>query len=328
MAVQFDATANYGGAVEQSSFSFSHTCSSDATILVMQTGEEATSATYDGQSMTLLSNYHPTSGTFAGNCPYVLVWYLLNPPTGTKSVVVNKNTGVEEAAITTSYKGVSGISIGESSASIGGQTVTWESTVSLGSTDWGVAFFAGSNNTGRTLNAYTNSTARISNIYVNRIMTIMDTDGVESPGWYSLWAQWSSSSGFVTVTTVSLQVIPLSITKSETIPVFDYLAKTPNRFLTETISLIETMAKVPSRLLNEAISLLDTLDNIKGTWYQVAYTETIALTDSIVNSFVFFITAVENLTITDAVLDFAKKLRGLLRGKNNNTNIKTGVRRT
>lgn len=316
MAVQFDASSAGGS-------SFSHTVASDANYLFVQTFQDTTAVTYNGVSMTELSNYHPTFGTFAGNCPYVVVWGLANPSTGTNTVSLTGGT----QGIAASYKNVLSVTHQNDSASVGGQTVTWESTVTLGTNDWGLAFFAGANNFARTLQAYTNSTLRVNNDR-GEPNSIMDSNGHQTPGSYSLWAQWSSGSGFVTASTFVLATTITTMTKTETIPVFDYVAKTPNKILSEITTLTDSLVKIPSRLLNEAVSLIDTLANIKGTWYQVAYTETIALTDSIVNSFVFFITAVENLTITDAVLDFAKKLRGLLRGKNNNTNIKTGVRRT
>lgn len=316
MAVQFDATANGGS-------SYSHTCASDATYLFALVEHGLTDLTYNGVAMTLLSSYHPTFGTFAANCAYVDVWGLASPASGTHTVAWT-GTG---RVVSASYKGILAVTHGNDSASVGGQTTTWESTVTLGTNDWGIAFFAGANNFPRTFDAYTNSTLRGQD-NGGLGMAIMDSNGVQTPGSYSLWGIWNSGSGFVTATTFSVSVVPTTMTKTETVTITDAVVRAPGRLLNEAVTIVDSVARGVNRLLTQTITLTDSLVNIKGTWFQVAYTETIALTDSIVNSFVFFITAVENLTITDAVLDFAKKLRGLLRGKNNNTNIKTGVRRT
>jgi hypothetical protein len=324
MAVLFDASGAGNGS---SSFTFSHIVSSDANYLFVQAQPNITAVDYNGDSLTLLSSYHPTSGTFAGNCPYVNVWGLANPDVGTHNISCTHSSGQNESAVSSSYKNILDVTHQNDSASVGGQVTTWESTVTLGINQWGIAFFAGANNFARTLQAYTNSTLRQANTGGEPI-SIMDSNGHQTPGSYSLWAQWSSGSGFVTSSTFVVSTTITTASKTEALAIADSISKSANKRLTEVTTIYDSVTKLVSRLFSETMTFTDSINNIKGTWYQLFKTETISVFGSIVNSYVFFIIAVENIHITDMVLDFAKKLRGLIRGKKNDINNKLGVRRT
>ena len=325
MAILFDAASAGQGAAN---FTFSHTVASDANYLFVQVSQNCTAVTYNGVSMTLLSSYHPTFGTFAGNCPYVIVYGLANPDTGTNTVSVTITTGGIEDAVAASYKNILAVTHGNDSASVGGQTVTWESTATLAVNEWEISFFAGANNFARTLQAYTNGTLRQANTGGNYPISIIDSNGNQTPGAYSVWTQWSSGSGFVTATTFTASVVGTTMTKTETVTVADIISKVPTRLLDEVMVISDSLTRTMGRLFNQTLTLIDDFSYIKGTWYQIFKNEAITITDSVVTSFVFFITRVENITILEAAITFAKKVRGLLRGKPRDTNIKIGVRRT
>lgn len=325
MAVAADAVSAGQGA---SNFTFNHTVASDANYLFVQVSQNCTGVTFNGVAMTLLSSYHPTFGTFAGNCPYVIVYGLANPDVGTHTVSVTINAGGIEDAVATSYKNILDVTHGNDSASVGGQTSTWESTATLATNEWEISFFAGANNNARTLQAYTNATLRQANTGGDYPISIMDCGGIQTPGSYSVWCQWSSGSGFITATTFVVSVVPTTMTKSEAVTVTDSLIKTSTKAMSEVLTIVDSVTKSLSKSFAEALALVDTFSTIKGTSYTKALTEVVTLTGSMVTSFVFYITKTETVTITDAVLDFAKKLRGLIRGKKADTNTKIGVRRT
>ena len=325
MAVTFDAASAGQGAAN---FTFSHTVASDANYLFVQVSQNCTGVTFNGVAMTLLSSYHPTFGTFAGNCPYVIVYGLANPDVGTHTVSVSINTGGIEDAVAASYKNILAVTHGNDSASVGGQTTTWESTATLAVNEWEISFFAGANNFARTLQAYTNGTLRQANTGGDYPISIIDSNGNQTPGSYSVWCQWSSGSGFITASTFTVSVVETTMTKSETITVTDTLTKTYTKLATEVLTITDSISRSIGKIFAEVATITDTLGTIKGTWYQVAYSEVVSITDSVVTSFVFFITRVESLTILDSAIDFGKRVRGILRGKPKDTNTKIGVRRT
>lgn len=323
MAISLDSTSNGGSAF---SFNMAHTCA--GTILWVQTSIGISAVSANGVPMTLASSYHPTFGTFAGNCPYVNVWVLLNPPQGSYNITCTHNSGQQEFACAASYKRVLSYAHGNDSASVGGQTVTWESTVSLGVNDWGIAFFAGANNSGRTIDAYTGSVRRVEDGHSGSI-SILDSNSIQTPGSYSMWGQWSSGSGFITATTFSMQVIPEEITKSETITINANAIKTFGRSFSENMTIISSAISTSIvKSLNEVITIVPTFANIKGLIKYITVSDSISLVDSVVTSFVFFITGNETFSIRDAAISMSKRLRGVARGKNKDTNTKIGVRRT
>lgn len=110
MAITFDTNNTVQLTGFGTSQSFSYTCSGTNRLLTIgvwnqytPSGDAITGATYNGISMTL-------AGKIASpNTRYRYLFYLLNPDSGSNTVVISASTNTSIVSLTTSYDGVSQI---------------------------------------------------------------------------------------------------------------------------------------------------------------------------------------------------------------------------
>ncbi|MEE9203057.1 MAG: hypothetical protein V3U31_07680 [Dehalococcoidia bacterium] len=100
----FDAVTT--DAADASSFSFSHTVSGRNTLIVVavhgdSVGNTASSASYGGNALT-----EAVSLTHSGGKPYVSIWYLVAPPTGSNTVSVTLTAADKFTIAAISFTGV------------------------------------------------------------------------------------------------------------------------------------------------------------------------------------------------------------------------------
>lgn len=107
MAVAFDAASNAGAFVNQTNFSWSHTCTGNNLVLfVAITSQQAyapaaPAVTYNGVSMTVID--HDDQDAQGG---FTATYYLLNPPTGTHTIALTASAGGISTGAAISLTGV------------------------------------------------------------------------------------------------------------------------------------------------------------------------------------------------------------------------------
>lgn len=108
MAIAFDA-ATSAATAQGTSANISHTCSGSDRLLIVTVGtdgraQSVTSATYNGVALTrAIRRQHTNTDAFAG---FEELWYLVNPATGTNTLVLNLSTSMQVQAVISSYTGV------------------------------------------------------------------------------------------------------------------------------------------------------------------------------------------------------------------------------
>lgn len=107
--IRFDAKSN-GAATTSSPLTWSHTCGSDATLLVvgfsiagMSSSQRVTAVTYNGVSMTQVGTAID-SGT---NAASISLWYLLSPASGTNTISATLSSILSVNGAALSFSGVS-----------------------------------------------------------------------------------------------------------------------------------------------------------------------------------------------------------------------------
>jgi hypothetical protein len=106
MAIAYDSSAK-GYTNSGTSVSFSHTCSGANRIVFVGAGgagggsQNVNSVTYDGVAMTQV--YYYTNG---GGATFCGLWYLINPPTGAKTVAIGTSGTCYFEGWSSSYTGV------------------------------------------------------------------------------------------------------------------------------------------------------------------------------------------------------------------------------
>lgn len=116
MAIIFyGATSKSQNSVGSGSFTFNHDSGngSNRYLLVHTQGNDTlgtsiTGVKYNGVAMTLLVDYIPSGGAFAANCPFIRIWGLANPATGTNSVEVTY-VGRSSSAVASTYTGCASV---------------------------------------------------------------------------------------------------------------------------------------------------------------------------------------------------------------------------
>jgi hypothetical protein len=123
-AVVFDAASSAStGAPETATLSWSHTVSGADRILLVGVSingnKTVSSVTYGGDQLTRIATVNQGSSARAS------LWYLLNPPTGTQTVLVTMSGNARFVAGAHSYTGVSQSNpIGTASVNTGGSSKT------------------------------------------------------------------------------------------------------------------------------------------------------------------------------------------------------------
>ena len=106
MAIAFDTSESGGEVNPDTSLTWSHTCNGSDRLLVVTVrggggqGDRITGITYDGDAMTKVTNI-----TVPGDNVVLSQYYLLNPSSGAKNVVVSLASGFMEGD-SASYTGV------------------------------------------------------------------------------------------------------------------------------------------------------------------------------------------------------------------------------
>jgi len=173
MAIAFFGATTYGvNNVGSGTVTFSHNSGSNAgSILFVQTmgddtiGTAVTGVTYNGVAMNNTVSFRPTAAPFGTNCPWITIWTLISPATGTNNVAITY-TGRSGNAIASTYYGCSGTQSFRNSygATTAGSTNTKAQNVSggLGSANNWLLGFAYINNSsvGELITASTNTTSR------------------------------------------------------------------------------------------------------------------------------------------------------------------------
>jgi len=133
MAVSFDASSIGNVISGTTNVSFSHTCAANATLLIVGCGERSvvSGVTYNGVAMTSATGAFNNGASNNSN-----IFYLLNPATGTNTVVVSHSSGAT-VAIAMSFIGAGSIS-GATTATGNSTTpsVTITSTTNSLVADW------------------------------------------------------------------------------------------------------------------------------------------------------------------------------------------------
>jgi hypothetical protein len=102
MAISVDTASYYTGAGYVTTVTWSHTCSASANRLLMVAGESNISAvTYAGVSLT-----QGAEGAEGGSGRNGSVWYLINPASGTNTVVVSLTSASHQCHAAVSFAGV------------------------------------------------------------------------------------------------------------------------------------------------------------------------------------------------------------------------------
>lgn len=200
MAIAFVTAGNSGGG------SFSLTSSGSDRYLIVYSSQNITAITYNGVSLTNIKTYTPSfpSGT---NCPPLKLWGLANPDTGANTLAPS-GTGFVVAAI---YSGVApgGIEATYDEDSANNQVTTWTGTVTTLSPNAWTVMGVRCNNTTNDFNAGASTTKRASNTGVSDpSLAIFDSNAaISTPSSSSLNSSLTSSSGFMTSITISLQPV-------------------------------------------------------------------------------------------------------------------------
>lgn len=172
MAITFyGSTSKNQGSVGSGTYSFNHDSGTglNGYLLVQTQGDDTlgtaiTGVTYNGVAMTLLIDYKPSGGTFAANCPYVRIWGLPNPASGTNAVVVTY-TGRASSAIASTYYGCAStqaITYQFISSTSGAATSQSSSVTGYPRGDNWVIGFASINGSGSSISSGTNTNNRAS----------------------------------------------------------------------------------------------------------------------------------------------------------------------
>lgn len=101
MAIVYDSASNSGYQTAQSSYSWSHNAIANeidnvlivAVSMLSVAGNQVTGITYDGNALTKVR-----SDTSASTVVRSELWYLVNPPIGTKTIVVTLSTATDSVA--------------------------------------------------------------------------------------------------------------------------------------------------------------------------------------------------------------------------------------
>jgi len=205
MSIAFDATSQ-GNSNGSSDYTYDHVCTGSNGYLLVATTVNATAVTYNSVSLSLLISYTPTSppGT---NCPGIKVWGLSAPATGTNAILV---TAGADLSVAVSYTGVLATPVEASSNedSANNQVSTFSNTVTTISPNaWRVGFFMGNNNYAQTLTAGSGTTLRGSrtSFTTGYAIGVMDSNSaIVTPASYTLNNGWTSGSGFMTSTGISM----------------------------------------------------------------------------------------------------------------------------
>lgn len=190
MAIAYDATA---GATNSgtTSLTYSHTCTGSNLILFVGVADNSNAAagsttgvTYNGSAMTLV-----TSRAASGGKNYL--FYLVNPSTGSNSVVITRSNGTNTlVGLSTSYTGAAQTGQPDSFGTAQGASPLTASTTVVASGCWLVGFASDIGNGG---NSQTSSqTSRNANAGGS---IISDTNTTVGTGSQTLTDTWSGSIG-------------------------------------------------------------------------------------------------------------------------------------
>ncbi len=211
MSISFDSASSgrmvYGGTTD-----FNFTCT-NATILLVVTETGVNSITYNGSSLSSYRSFTPPIAPVTGsNCPYINVWYLVSPSSGTNTLSFSLSSGAKAWA-GASYKSTRSESPEGNNVNYSNNGTTETQVGSLTDTvntvtdnAWAVLFVVGDNNAPQTFTAGSNTTHRSSYGSLDtRSVGVLDSNGPVSPaGSKALTATWSSSTGFLTSCIVSI----------------------------------------------------------------------------------------------------------------------------
>lgn len=253
MAISIDATASGGSNLNsgESSFTWNHTCSADAGILVVmvagQTTLDVSGVTYNGVALTQLSS--------RGIDEDVSIWYLLEPDSGTNAIVVSKTSsnayagaasisfdGNCDIASTASANGNgTSVSVTNTTAESEGYTLTalgFNDPNSLTYTGGGTEFVALTRGPGK-------AQRFVYNDYSGGANNTETWTNASSRSWDALGCEVFQAG---TEYTQNLD---------ETVTMVDTVTKTTSRALSEGATLVDSISRTLAKTFSEIINLAD-----------------------------------------------------------------------
>ena len=252
MAIAFDSSSKGNGA---SPLTVAHTCSGlNRVLVVYQRGVVASSITYDGVALTLL-----TTLDWDSSSDRLHLWYLIQPNTGTHDLVV---TASSPQAVATSSTGCNR-SVTNWVTNRGFTTATSidVSTTTTQDNSW-IVMGVTTNNSGAPFTAGTNQTLRQTND--NNRLVVGDTNGAITPaGSTHTIINQTPNDGIGAITLAIDPYIPLSITVTDTITSSDTVAFNRGKAITVTDTI--TSSDVVTTVRNVIITVLDTITSSDET---------------------------------------------------------------
>ena len=214
MAIAFDSSA-MGAAVAGgvgSGATWSHTCSGSNRLLIVAIGDVQalpTAVTYNGVAMTLIVQ----------NGSSLVVYYLLNPSTGTNTVSIT-TTDLNYRGVSVSYTGVLQTSQPDSYSAINnygtGGNVASGSTTVVAQGCWiiacGVAYYSAP--TGISAGLTTRQTGSYDSTGSLCYINVQDSNGTVPTGAYSITFTSTGTANYTFGTTISISPVPTLVNGS------------------------------------------------------------------------------------------------------------------
>lgn len=134
VGIAYDTVSNSGAFAQSSSLSWNHTCTGTNLLLVVgvvTSGTTPSSVKYNNVAMTLV-----TSQSGSGSGDLVLMYYLINPSTGTNSIAVAGLTNEVRAGGAVSLTGVNQSGQPDASGTVGNSSAPSKAVVSVADNSW------------------------------------------------------------------------------------------------------------------------------------------------------------------------------------------------
>lgn len=263
MAIIYDAATNINNVgVPSTSVSGSHTIGSGSNIIVWvfmsYNAGTHNGITYNGVAMTY-------AGIFCTNGGSVTVaYYLINPPTGTNTVVGNTTASATILLAVHSYFGVhqsTPIDTSNVSNSIASGSTVDTTVVTTKDVSWVIGVTRSTFATSLVGSVFTQRVNQ-SNLYISA-----DTNSQVDLAGTSITYSVDRTAGIGTFSqiVIAMRAYTINSSLSETITLVDTLRRSVSRRLSEVVTLVDIFRRSTSRRLAEVVTIVDSISKTKVT---------------------------------------------------------------